>query len=199
MNAVTLVYIQTNSKHHFTSYLHCPNKELHWIIYRNCTNPLILQWPTKRPNPPLIISVHTVILHFEQSLLIAPIYHALVVSQSSLGVYKTNYFFFPDINKLEDAVHEHTKLSLTVKGTQYTAPRTELLWDTSLKYLQCGCQFLGHAGETQLCRFVMSQCNFLTHTPRNRRAGDNGVESHRKLRGRGDVMLGVTGVILQRG
>lgn len=53
--------------------------------------------------------------------------------------------------------------------------------------------------ETQLCRFVMSLCNFLTHTPCNRRAGDNGVDYHRKVRGRRDVMLGVTGLILQRG
>lgn len=62
------------------------------------------------------------ILLFEESLLTAPIYHALVASQSSLREYKTNFNFFSNKSKLEDAVHEHTKLFQTVKGTQYTGP-----------------------------------------------------------------------------
>lgn len=87
-----LFHIQTNSKHHFTSYLHCQNKELYSIIYRrnNCINLLILRWSTKAEST-INILVHTVISLFEASLLTVPIYHVLVVSWSSLGVYKTSF------------------------------------------------------------------------------------------------------------
>lgn len=141
------------------------------------------------------------ILLFQESLLTAPIYHALVASQSHPGVYKTNFkFFFSNKSKLEDAVHEHTKLSLTVKGTQNTTEHQNRTLEIPHRSIySVDASFSRHAGETQLCTSVMSLCNFLTHTPCNRRAGDNGADCHRKLRGRGGVMLGVTGLILQRG
>lgn len=50
----------------------------------------------------------------------------------------------------------------------------------------------------QFCRSVMRLCNFLTHTT-NGRTGEKGVDCHRKLRGRDDITLDLTGKALQRG
>lgn len=51
-------------------------------------------------------------LLFEGSLLVAPIYHALVVSQSSIeSVQNQLQFFFPNKSKLEDAAHKHQTIS----------------------------------------------------------------------------------------
>lgn len=111
MNAVMLLHIQTNSNCHFTNYLRCQNKEILWIIYRwkNSTNPLILRWSTKAESTVNIL-VHITILFFEASFPIVRIYHALVASQSSLGVYKIIIFFcFLDKTKQEDALQEDTK------------------------------------------------------------------------------------------
>lgn len=139
--------------------------------------------------------------HFSsQSLiLIAPIHYALIISQSRLQHIKPINFFFSNKSKLEDAVHKHTKLSLTVRGLS-----TQHQSRTSLRYLTEVSTVWMSVSRTRWTNTALRICNESvqlpnTHTPCNRRAGDNGVECHRKLRGRGDVMLGVTGLILQRG
>lgn len=49
----------------------------------------------------------------------------------------------------------------------------------------------------QLCRSVMSLCNFLTHTT-NGRTDQKGVDCHRKLRVRDNITLDLPGKVLQR-
>lgn len=68
--------------------------------------------------------IHIVISFFEASLLIVPIYHALVASWNSLEVYKTKVFL--DKTKLADAHQERSKSVLNCRGDSAHKTRTEL-------------------------------------------------------------------------